>query len=113
MTTTVIVTLPTRDAATLEKTINESDQADTILDSARGYGLLTHRFVSGANSCLVIDQWPDEASFNQFFTANEARIRQMLSPVMQGAGAETINVYNNLSTRDQYPQEQGGRHAGR
>lgn len=105
MTTTVIVTLPTRDAATLEKTVNESDQANQILESAHGYGLLTHRFVANANGCLVIDQWPDEASFNRFFAANEARIRQMLAPVMQGDPA--IQTYTNLSTKDAVPQEAG------
>jgi len=106
---TVIIQLPTNDAATLEKTINESSLSATIRDSALGYGLLAHRFVSGPQGCAVIDQWPDEATFRQFFTANETRIRQMLAPVMPAQTDPLITVYQNLSTNDQYPDGSGTR----
>ena len=71
-----------------------------IADAARAAGAIRHSFAGGDNEVLVIDEWPDEQSFQTFF-ASQAEI----ADVMRDGGAQgppQTTVYHKLNTPDQF-----------
>jgi hypothetical protein len=72
----------------------------SITESARGHGLIAHRFYGGDGQVLVIDEWPDSDSFQAFFQENSDRI----GPIMEAAGAQgppQVNIWHKLETHDE------------
>jgi hypothetical protein len=70
-----------------------------IAEAAKAAGAIRHRFAGGDNEVLVIDEWPDEQTFQKFF-ANQPEI----ADVMRDGGAQgppEISFYRILSTPDQ------------
>src|SRR6478735_1967265 len=57
------------------------DELLGILERAKSHGVISHRFYGSADEVLVVDEWPDEASFQAFF-ADSPEIENMM------AGAE-------------------------
>ena len=50
-----------------------------ILDSAKEHGVIAHRFYgSDDGQIMVVDEWPDEQSFQSFFQENGERIGAMM-----------------------------------
>ena len=45
----------------------DPDVLKTIIDRAKEYGVISHHFYGTDNEILVVDEWPDEASFQKFF----------------------------------------------
>ena len=41
-----------------------------IVERAKANGLIRHRFFGTADEIIVVDEWPDEASFQRFFDAS-------------------------------------------
>jgi hypothetical protein len=75
-----------------------------ILESAKGHGLIAHRFYGSAGQVMVIDEWPDEKSFQAFFEENRERI----APMMVAAGAQGepgVNFWHKLETHDEFGWE--------
>jgi heme-degrading monooxygenase HmoA len=74
----------------------------SILESAKQHGLIAHRFYgSDDGQILVVDEWPDEQSFQSFFEENNARI----GPMMQAAGATSEpqpRFWRKLESHDEY-----------
>jgi hypothetical protein len=74
----------------------------SILESATGHGLIAHRFYgSDDGQVLVVDEWPDEQSFQSFFQENQGRI----GPMMQAVGASEEpqpRFWHKLDTHDEY-----------
>jgi quinol monooxygenase YgiN len=89
------------DPATLEKFA--SANAEVMLKVAaegRAAGAIRHTFAGGEGEVLVIDEWPDEASFQGFFQ-NQADIPR----IMQEGGAQgapEIAFYRKLDTPDNF-----------
>jgi quinol monooxygenase YgiN len=54
------------------KAIEAFDQAmlDTVVKRAKEHGLIKHRFFGSDTEVLVVDEWPDEASFQAFFDSS-------------------------------------------
>lgn len=80
------------------------EDMQAILESAKGHGLIAHRFYGSSGQVMVIDQWPDEQSFRSFFQENQDRI----GPLVQAAGAKGepgINVWQKLDTGDEFGWE--------
>jgi hypothetical protein len=103
----VIVTLiGAGDAEALER--HAAENAETmrgIVDHAVEHGLIAHRFYGSQDGqILVVDEWPDAESFQEFF----AHMRQHIEPIMAAAGmteAPTVRFWRKLDTQDSYGWE--------
>ena len=77
-----------------------ADEIRGIADTARGYGAIAHRFYgSDDGQIMVIDEWPDEQSFQTFFENTRDRI----GPLMEAAGASSepqVRFWRKLDTGD-------------
>lgn len=100
----VIMTLSVKgDGAKLEQHAASDPAAmQEILESAKGHGVIAHRFyASNDGEIVVIDEWPDEASFQSFFEENAGRIGAM----MQAAGVTSEpqpKFLRKLDTHDEF-----------
>src|SRR5438067_8851063 len=73
----VIVTLSVKgNAKQLEEyAASNSDAMEAIVESAKGHGLIAHRFYGSEDGeIMVIDEWPDAQSFESFFQENSEGI---------------------------------------
>ena len=71
-----------------------------IAEAGKTAGAIRHTFAGGDNEVLVIDEWPDEQSFQAFFASQPA-----IADVMRDGGAQgppVTSVYRKLSTPDQF-----------
>jgi hypothetical protein len=88
------------DPAKLEAVAAENqDRLQGIADQAKGRGLIAHRFYgSDDGQIMVIDEWPDPQSFQQFF--EEARPE--IEPIMQEVASSEpqITFWRKLETHD-------------
>jgi hypothetical protein len=72
-----------------------------IVEHAAEHGMIAHRFYGADGQVLVIDEWPEEQSFLDFFTHMQSQIQ----PIMAAAGitAEPRPVFwRKLETNDDY-----------
>jgi hypothetical protein len=85
-----------------EHAASDPDTMQAILDSAKGHGLIAHRFYgSGDGQIMVLDEWPDEQSFQSFFEENSGKI----GPLMQAADVTSEpqpRFWRKLESRDEY-----------
>jgi quinol monooxygenase YgiN len=71
-----------------------------IARAGREAGATRHSFAAGDGEVLVIDEWPDEASFQKFFDSQPEIPR-----IMQAAGAQgapEIAFYRKLDMPDDF-----------
>jgi hypothetical protein len=71
-----------------------------ISDAAKAVGAVRHSFAGGENEVLIIDEWPDEQTFQAFFNGQPE-----IADVMRDAGAQgppATTVYRKLNTPDQF-----------
>jgi hypothetical protein len=98
----VIMTLWAQgDPAKLEEyAAQNQDAMQSIAERAKEHGLIAHRFYGTDGQIMVVDEWPDEESFQRFFDQERAQI----DPIMQAAGAtsEPRTVFwRKLETHDE------------
>lgn len=99
----VIVTVSVNaDPKRLEAHAAENPEAmGPITDRARGHGLIAHRFYgSDPDRIMVIDEWPDEQSFQTFFQEAAGEIQ----PLMEAVGATSapeVTFWRQLETHDE------------
>jgi hypothetical protein len=88
-----------------EHAVSDPSAMQAILDSAKGHGLIAHRFYGSEDGeIMVVDEWPDEQSCQSFFEENSGRI----GPLMQAAGATSQpqpRFWRKLETQDEYGWE--------
>jgi hypothetical protein len=81
---------------------SDPDGMRSILESAKGHGLIAHRFYgSEGGEIMVVDEWPDEQSFEAFFSESGERIGAM----MQAAGVTSEpqpKFWRKLDTQDEH-----------
>jgi quinol monooxygenase YgiN len=99
----VIITLQSEgDPAGIERYAAENpEKMREIVKHAAEHGLIAHRFYGAEGQVLVIDEWPDEQSFQEFFTHMQPQIQ----PIMEAAGitSEPRPVFwRKLETNDDY-----------
>ncbi|MGZ6557754.1 MAG: hypothetical protein ACXVEY_13035 [Actinomycetota bacterium] len=100
----VIVTLTVKgDTNKLEEyAAGDRDGMQAIVESAKAHGLIAHRFYGSADGeIMVIDEWPDQESFQSFFEENSGKI----GPMMQAADVTTEpqpKFWQKLETHDEY-----------
>ena len=71
-----------------------------IAGAGRAAGSTRHTFAAGDGEVLVVDEWPDEATFQKFFESQPD-----IPQVMQAAGAQgppEISIYRKLDTPDEF-----------
>jgi hypothetical protein len=71
-----------------------------IGDAAKAAGAIRHTFAGGENELLVIDEWPDEQTFQAFFASQPE-----IADVMRDGGAQgppETSFYRKLDTPDQF-----------
>ena len=71
-----------------------------IAEAGKAAGAIRHTFAGGANEILVIDEWPDEQTFQAFFASQPE-----IADVMRDGGAQgppETTFYRKLSTPDQF-----------
>ena len=69
----------------------------TVIDRAKTHGVISHRFYGTDKEVLVVDEWPDEASFHSFFESSP-EIKDMMERA--GAGQPDITFWQHLDTDD-------------
>ena len=76
----VIMTLRAQgDPDKLEQLAGENpDRIRSISERAKEFGLIAHRFYGADGQILVVDEWPDEASFQRFWEALAPEIGPMM-----------------------------------
>jgi hypothetical protein len=75
------------------------DGMRAIADSAVEHGLIAHRFYGAEGKIMVIDEWPDPASFQRFFEA----MRHEIEPRMREVGVTgepEVTFWHKLETHD-------------
>ena len=73
---------------------------ERVAADGKAAGAVRHCFAAGENEILVIDEWPDEKTFQTFFE-NQKEIED----VMRDGGAQgppEVNVYRVLDTPDRF-----------
>lgn len=71
----------------------------SIADRAVEQGLIAHRFYGSEGQIMVVDEWPDEESFQRFFR----EVQSEIEPMMQEAGVTgqpQIRFWRKLETHD-------------
>ena len=97
----VIVTLWfMADPDKLEQVANERrDEIVAIAERAKEAGVIAHRFYGSEGQIMVIDEWPDEESFQKFFAGEQ----ETVGPLLQQVGATTepqVRFWRVLDTPD-------------
>ena len=87
--------------AKMEQIAGENpDRIRSIAERAKSHGLIAHRFYgSDDGQIMVVDEWPDPGSFQQFFEEATPEIQ----PIMQEVGASSeprITFWRKLETHD-------------
>ncbi len=71
-----------------------------IAEAGRAAGAVRHTFAGSEDEVLVIDEWPDEQSFQTFFASQPE-----IADVMREGGAQgppVTTFYRKLDTPDQF-----------
>jgi hypothetical protein len=82
---------------------DNTEKMRSVLDAAKRHGLIAHRFYGSedGSSLMVLDEWPDRASFESFFKEQESEIRPMFEAARVTAQIEP-KVWGELATHDAY-----------
>jgi len=73
------------DASQVEKmAADDPGMLKTIVDRAKANGLIRHRFFGTNDEIIVVDEWPDEASFQKFFESSPE-----IPKLLEAAGVKT------------------------
>jgi hypothetical protein len=81
-------------------TQTHADLMRQIADVGRKAGATRHAFAAGDGEVIVIDEWPDEASFQSFFDTEPDIPKIMAEGGAQGA--PQISFYRKLETPDEF-----------
>ena len=71
-----------------------------IAQAGKAAGAIRHTFAGGEGEILVIDEWPDQQSFEAFFASQPE-----IADVMRDGGAQgepVTTFYRKLDTPDQF-----------
>jgi heme-degrading monooxygenase HmoA len=76
----------------------DQEMLDTLIERAKAHGLISHKFFGHDNEVLVVDEWPDEQSFQAFSDASP-EIRALMASA--GVTSEpTIEYWRPLDVDD-------------
>jgi quinol monooxygenase YgiN len=78
-----------------------AEQANVLQDiaeQAKAHGLIAHRFYGSEGEIMVVDEWPEPSSFQQFFESQRDKIEPMMAEV--ATGEPEITFWRKLETGD-------------
>jgi quinol monooxygenase YgiN len=76
------------------------DRMRAIADKAKENGLIAHRFYGTEGQVMVIEEWPDEESFQRFFEQERSEIDWVMAE--GGATSEPqVRFWRKLETHDE------------
>ncbi|MEU4669452.1 hypothetical protein AB0F91_16060 [Amycolatopsis sp. NPDC023774] len=99
MSVLMLLRVPGNGAQFEKAAADDPGRISTIIASARAHGLQSHHFWADDKDILVVDVWPDEASFQAFFSSESDRI----DALMAAAGVTTqpdVSFYRKLDIGD-------------
>ena len=76
----------------------DPDVLKTIIARAKEHGVISHHFYGSDKEILVVDEWPDEQTFQKFFDSQPD-----IPKIMAAAGVTThpeITFYRELELGD-------------
>lgn len=77
------------------------EKMKAIRDHAVEHGLIAHRFYGSDGQIMVVDEWPDEQSFLDFFAHMESEIGPMMQAV--GISGEPHPMFwRKIESQDEY-----------
>jgi quinol monooxygenase YgiN len=77
----------------------QSEVVQGISARAQAAGVIAHRFYGSDGQIMVVDEWPNPESFQQFYAAEEAAIGPLMAEL--GAGEPEITFWRKLETGDE------------
>ena len=78
----------------------QTDVIRGIMESAKSHGLIAHRFYGSEGQIMVLDEWPDPPSFQQFFDEQRSTIEPLMGQV--ATSEPEITFWRKLETHDEY-----------
>jgi hypothetical protein len=75
----------------------DSELLQDLRDRAMTLGATQHHFYGSDNEVFVVDEWPDEATFQKFFESTP-EIKDMMDRA--GAGHPEISFWHHLDVND-------------
>ena len=98
---TVLMTLKVHGNVGALQKLAEADPSafPAVLDIGRRHGVISHHFYASTDEILVIDEWPDEASFQAFYEEAGPQI----GGFMQDAGVMSppeLSFYTKMDLGD-------------
>jgi hypothetical protein len=98
----VIMTLYIQgDPAKLESIAAENPgRLQGIAEKAKEHGVIAHRFYGSGNQMLIVDEWPDEQSFESFFSEQQSEIGPLMEEV-GASGEPRYQFWHKLETNDE------------
>ncbi|HEY7272905.1 MAG TPA: hypothetical protein VH502_09245 [Actinoplanes sp.] len=89
------------DPNTLERyASSNAEMMQRIAEAGKAAGAIRHAFGGGDNEIIVIDEWPDEGSFQRFFDSQPEIPRLMQEG--GATGVPQISFYRKLNTTDEF-----------
>jgi hypothetical protein len=79
---------------------SNAEMMQRIAEAGKAAGAIRHAFGGSDDEIIVIDEWPDEASFQRFFESQTEIPRLMQEGGVKGA--PQISFYRKLDTRDEF-----------
>ena len=77
-----------------------ADMLQRIAEAGKAAGAIRHAFGGGEGEIIVVDEWPDEGSFQRFFESQPEIPRLMQEGGV--TGAPQISFYRKLDTGDEF-----------
>ena len=79
-------------------TKEKRDEVMALAERAKEAGVIAHRFYGSEGQVMVIDEWPDEQSFQQFYDSVQDEVVPMLAEI--GSSEPQIRFWRVLDTPD-------------
>jgi hypothetical protein len=80
---------------------DNADLMKSISERGKQAGAIHHQFYASKDAILIVDEWPDEASFLGFYEASGADIGSLMEQA--GVTAQpTPNFWRPLDTSDKF-----------
>jgi hypothetical protein len=76
------------------------DEMKAVIELAQSHGVMAHRFYGSPGQVMVVDEWPDEQSFQQFFAEAQPRIEPMMAAAGM-SGQPEVTFWRKLETGDE------------
>jgi hypothetical protein len=77
------------------------DEMQGIFEHAVQHGLIAHRLYGSDGKIMIIDEWPDAQSVQEFFAPVEAQIWPMMAAARISSEPRPV-FWSKLETQDDY-----------